>query len=52
MSLQKTGEKVELSTYTTNPHLISNQLKLILRDLPEPMLTFDKYQEFVNAASE
>ncbi|PRP89562.1 hypothetical protein PROFUN_00826 [Planoprotostelium fungivorum] len=43
------GEHPDLNSYN-NPHLIANQLKLILRELPEPLLTFDKYTEFVRAA--
>jgi hypothetical protein len=32
-----------------NPHLVSGILKLFLRELPEPLLTFAKYDEFMRA---
>ncbi|KAH3849164.1 rho GTPase-activating protein 45-like isoform X2 [Dreissena polymorpha] len=35
-----------------NPNVISNVLKLYLRQLPEPLLTFRLYQNFVQVAKE
>ncbi|XP_022109917.1 rho GTPase-activating protein 45-like isoform X2 [Acanthaster planci] len=36
----------------TPPHLITSVLKLYLRQLPEPLLTFKHYSEFINVAKE
>ena len=33
-----------------NPNVISNVLKLYLRQLPEPLLTFKLYQSFIQVA--
>ena len=33
-----------------NPNVISNVLKLYLRQLPEPLLTFKYYQHFIQVA--
>eukprot|EP00794_Sanderia_malayensis_P007744 gene7744-8585_t len=44
------GEMVDLST--TNPNLISSVLKLYLRELPEPLMTFDLYPTFIQVAQE
>ena len=33
-----------------NPNVISNVLKLYLRQLPEPLLTFKLYQNFIQVA--
>lgn len=35
-----------------HPNVIANVLKLYLRQLPEPLLTFKLYQDFVNLAKE
>ncbi|EGG16863.1 pleckstrin domain-containing protein [Cavenderia fasciculata] len=35
----------------TDPHAISGLLKLYLRELPEPLLTFDRYDKFIAAQS-
>ncbi|WAR22755.1 RHG29-like protein [Mya arenaria] len=37
---------------TENPNVISNVLKLYLRQLPEPLLTFRLYQNFIQVAKE
>eukprot|EP01087_Luapelamoeba_hula_P013818 TRINITY_DN3983_c1_g1_i2.p1 TRINITY_DN3983_c1_g1~~TRINITY_DN3983_c1_g1_i2.p1 ORF type:complete len:370 (+),score=79.62 TRINITY_DN3983_c1_g1_i2:116-1225(+) len=34
----------------TDPHMLSALLKLYLRELPEPILTFDLYPSFITAA--
>lgn len=41
-------ESVDLAN--ENPNVISNVLKLYLRQLPEPLLTFKLYQNFVHVA--
>ena len=33
-----------------NPNVVANVLKLYMRQLPEPLLTFDSYQEFIRVA--
>jgi hypothetical protein len=33
-----------------NVHVLANTLKTFLRDLPEPLLTFDRYDDFLRAA--
>ena len=39
-----------VSLETENPNVISNVLKLYLRQLPEPLLTFKLYQNFIHVA--
>jgi hypothetical protein len=34
-----------------DPHLISSLLKMYLRELPEPLMTFDLYTEFIDINS-
>jgi hypothetical protein len=34
-----------------DPHLVANLLKTWLRDLPDPLLTYQLYPKFVEAAS-
>ena len=41
-------ESVDLEA--ENPNVISNVLKLYLRQLPEPLLTFKLYPNFINVA--
>ena len=33
-----------------NPNVVANVLKLYMRQLPEPLLTFNLYQEFIRVA--
>ena len=40
------GEEVELSAYS--PHSVSGLLKMWLRELPEPLLTFELYQPLLD----
>ncbi|XP_072172828.1 rho GTPase-activating protein 45-like [Diadema setosum] len=44
------ADLVDLSE--TPPHLITSTLKLYLRQLPEPLLTFDLYPDFIAAAKD
>ena len=37
-------------TEIEDPHLITGIIKLFLRSLPEPLLTFQLYQEFIEVA--
>ncbi|XP_064626065.1 rho GTPase-activating protein 45-like isoform X2 [Lineus longissimus] len=49
-SFEIEGDKVDLTEH--HPNVIANVLKLYLRQLPEPLLTFPLYSEFVRAARE
>ena len=44
------GEEVDYVEYK-DPHLVANLLKVYLRELPDPLLTFSLYPRFVEAAS-
>lgn len=44
------GDRVDLSL-EPDPHAVAGLLKLFLRELPEPILTFEKYESFVSAMS-
>lgn len=44
------GDLVDLST--TPPHFVASVLKLYLRQLPEPLLTFKQYQNFIQVAKD
>ena len=38
--------------YTAEPHVFSAALKLYLRELPVPIMTYDLYPDFIAAGSE
>ncbi|XP_076365967.1 rho GTPase-activating protein 44-like isoform X1 [Tachypleus tridentatus] len=40
----------DLEEYARDPHCVAGALKSYLRELPEPLLTFDLYEEWTNAA--
>ncbi|XP_076309682.1 rho GTPase-activating protein 44-like [Tachypleus tridentatus] len=40
----------DLTEYAQDPHTVAGALKSYLRELPEPLLTFDLYDEWMNAA--
>ncbi|XP_065069336.1 rho GTPase-activating protein 45-like [Rhopilema esculentum] len=44
------GSAVDLQS--THPHLITSVLKLYLRELPEPLMTFDLYNDFIQIAKD
>jgi myosin-9 len=46
--LEKEGEKADLSAM--NPHALASVLKEFLRELPEPLLTFEAYNDFILAS--
>lgn len=51
--LSTDGEKVDISANAyADINIIAGALKLYLRDLPIPVITFDLYSKFIQAASE
>lgn len=44
------NELGEIDYESYNVHVLTNVLKTFLRDLPEPLLTFDRYDDFLRAA--
>ena len=44
----KEGKEIEWESYS--PHVFTAVLKSFFRELPEPLLTFDLYDEFLRAA--
>lgn len=40
----------EIDYETYNIHVLTNVLKLFLREMPEPLLTFDRYDDFLRAS--
>jgi integrin-linked kinase-associated serine/threonine phosphatase 2C len=50
-SLKEACDRQDVNfTSETDPHLIAGLLKVFIRDLPEPLLTWNLYSEFVNVA--
>uniref|UniRef100_UPI00358EF819 rho GTPase-activating protein 45-like isoform X2 n=1 Tax=Myxine glutinosa TaxID=7769 RepID=UPI00358EF819 len=49
-SFESGAQSVELSQ--ASPHDVCNVLKLFLRQLPEPIFTFDLYQDFIKLAKD
>lgn len=47
---RKMNELGEIDYDSYNVHVLTNVLKTFLRDLPEPLLTFDRYDDFLRAA--
>lgn len=47
---RKMNEIGETDYESYNVHVLTNTLKTFLRDLPEPLLTFDRYDDFLRAA--
>lgn len=45
------GIDVDLAACTHDPHTVTNILKLYIRELPEPLLTFDLYDLFIASQS-
>ncbi|XP_065318124.1 rho GTPase-activating protein 44-like [Gordionus sp. m RMFG-2023] len=43
------GSPVDMQEFIQDPHVITGILKLYLRELPEPLLTFKLYDEWSNA---
>jgi hypothetical protein len=41
---------VDIEEYARDPHTVAGALKSYLRELPEPLLTYNLYHEWINAA--
>ncbi|KAM3859835.1 SH3 domain-binding protein 1 [Diretmus argenteus] len=46
------GGVVDYSDFSTEPHAVAGALKGYLRELPEPLMTFDLYSDWFKAAGE
>ncbi|XP_021704906.1 unconventional myosin-IXa isoform X4 [Aedes aegypti] len=44
------GSSEEMDYESYNVHVLTNVLKSFLREMPEPLLTFDRYDDFLRAA--
>ncbi|XP_067225669.1 rho GTPase-activating protein 44 isoform X1 [Chanodichthys erythropterus] len=42
---------LDFQEYSVDPHAIAGALKSYLRELPEPLLTFDLYEEWIQASN-
>ncbi|XP_013911177.1 PREDICTED: rho GTPase-activating protein 44 isoform X6 [Thamnophis sirtalis] len=42
---------VDVQEYSTDPHAIAGALKSYLRELPEPLMTFELYEEWIQASN-
>lgn len=47
---EPTTSNIEIDYESYNVHVLANVLKSFLRDMPEPLLTFDRYDDFLRAA--
>uniref|UniRef100_UPI003AAAC882 SH3 domain-binding protein 1 n=1 Tax=Centroberyx gerrardi TaxID=166262 RepID=UPI003AAAC882 len=46
------GGVVDYSEFSTDPHAVAGALKCYLRELPEPLMTFELYNDWFKAAGE
>ncbi|CAG5116976.1 unnamed protein product, partial [Candidula unifasciata] len=44
------AHSVDMEEFSTDPHTVAGALKQYLRELPEPLLTFQLYDDFIQAA--
>ncbi|KAG7222840.1 hypothetical protein INR49_016050, partial [Caranx melampygus] len=51
MMLLETGMKEELEEFYSDPHAVAGALKSYLRELPEPLMTFGLYDEWLQASN-
>ncbi|XP_046583171.1 rho GTPase-activating protein 44-like isoform X3 [Haliotis rubra] len=42
---------IDMEEFVTEPHVIAGALKQYMRELPEPLLTYSLYQDFMQAAT-
>ena len=52
LSLHPPPDAEAVDMYTAEPHVFSAALKLYLRELPVPIMTYDLYPDFIAAGSE
>lgn len=50
MSELKADESSDIDYESYNVHVLTNVLKSFLREMPEPLLTFDRYDDFLRAS--
>lgn len=50
MKMSESPSSAELDYETYNVHVLANVLKSFLREMPEPLLTFDRYDDFLRAS--
>lgn len=48
---QKLDDDEELSFLNIHPHIRANVIKIFLRELPEPLISYHCYDDFVKATS-
>ncbi|GAB0091609.1 hypothetical protein DMENIID0001_064650 [Sergentomyia squamirostris] len=48
--MSENGQGVEVDYESYNVHVLANVLKSFLREMPEPLLSFDRYDDFLRAA--
>lgn len=46
------GVNLDDDEWTADINIVASAMKLWLRELPEPLLTYELHQEFLDAASE
>ncbi|XP_055697604.1 unconventional myosin-IXa-like isoform X2 [Phlebotomus papatasi] len=50
MRMSENAQSVEVDYESYNVHVLANVLKSFLREMPEPLLSFDRYDDFLRAA--
>lgn len=50
VKMSESPQSVEIDYESYNVHVLTNVLKSFLREMPEPLLTFDRYDDFLRAA--
>lgn len=50
MKMSESPSTTELSYESYNVHVLANVLKSFLREMPEPLLSFDRYDDFLRAS--
>ncbi|XP_059621402.1 unconventional myosin-IXa-like isoform X2 [Phlebotomus argentipes] len=50
MRMSENAQSTEVDYESYNVHVLTNVLKSFLREMPEPLLSFDRYDDFLRAA--